>query len=303
MTKISIVIGTFNQKDLLTKCLKSLLSQSLDKSQYEIILVDSNSQDGTEEMVVKDFAKNNNLHYFRKQNQGKSSARNFAIKKANGEIILLTDADMIAGHDLVEEHLKVHQKGNKEVAVEGLTYNLKKVFEKDQKNREGSNLISYIGKKLKNGQRLEFSYFLSGNLSCPKKVLIKSGMFDENFKGYGWEDIELGYRISKLGIPIVYNGNAINYHYHVWGNKDEISRKYKMGKSAVHFFKKHPSTEIKLFLGINPIANVIYSIIKKSPRILNYIKARSSKSAFFQYLLEEFSYRKGFEEEITQYQG
>lgn len=303
MTEISIVIGTLNQKNLLAKCLKNLFDQSLDKSQYEIILVDSNSQDGTEEMVSKDFSQHKNLYYFKKQNQGKSSARNLGINKANSEIILLTDADMIADFNLVKEHLKIHQKENKEVIVEGLTYNLKNLFENDRKNRENSNLVPYIKKKLKNGQQLQFSYFLSGNLSCPKNVLIKAGLFDENFKGYGWEDIELGYRISKLGIPLVYNGNAINYHYHLWSKEDEIARKYNMGKSAVHFLKKHPSAEIKLFLGINPIAMGVYSIIKKNPGLLNYIKEKSERNSFFQYLLEEFFYRKGFEEEKRQYQG
>ena len=143
--KISIVIGTFNQKDILKKTLKSLIKQDFPKDQYEIIVVDSMSSDGTENMV-KEF----DIRYIRRKNQGKSIARNKGILEASGEIILLTDADMVATPNLVAEHVKAH--ANKKNAIfEGLTI-----------NPDGK---PYIKEKIKPLQKMRWSYFLTGNLS------------------------------------------------------------------------------------------------------------------------------------------
>ncbi|MFH1542572.1 MAG: glycosyltransferase family 2 protein, partial [bacterium] len=88
---ISVVIGTYNQKETLKMVLVSLMNQSIPLEEYEIIVVDSSSTDGTAEMAGEFKVK-----YIRVENKGKSAARNKGIAEAKGEIILLTDADMIA---------------------------------------------------------------------------------------------------------------------------------------------------------------------------------------------------------------
>ena len=116
-------------------------------------------------------------------------------------------------------------------------------------------------------------------------------MFDEDFKSYGWEDIELGYRLYKMGIPLLYLPSAKNYHYHFVDDQDMVKRKYNMGKSAAIFYKKHPNFEIKMYLGMNPIATAAYNFLKKHPKILQKITN--------QYILEEYNYRKGLEEGLN----
>jgi glycosyltransferase involved in cell wall biosynthesis len=280
--KISVVIGTYNQKDKLKLTLDSLLKQTLAPELYEIIVVDSSSNDGTPEMMDLFRSWDPHLKYFRVENRGKPFARNFGVDQSRGEIILLTDADMIANPNLVLEHLKAHEK-HPDASFEGTTIN------PDKK--------PYIKENFKPWQKLKFSYFLTGNLSIRKKAFIDAGRFDEVFAGYGWEDIELGYRLSKMKHPLYYLPYAINYHNHEVSEDDMLARKFDMGRSAAVFLKKHPNMEIRYFLGLNPIAMGIFKQLNKHPNLLKYVTDRSASSPFFKYVLEEFNYRKGLEAE------
>src|SRR3989338_10591798 len=95
--QITVVIGTYNQRENLKLVLASLLEeQTLDKSLYEVIAVDSSSTDGTEEMAEEFTSTHTNFRYIRQENKGRPVARNRGINEALGDIILITDADMIA---------------------------------------------------------------------------------------------------------------------------------------------------------------------------------------------------------------
>ena len=282
MIKLSVVIGTFNQKAKLAKALQSLFKQTLSPSLYEIIVVDSMSADGTEEMVSSFIPRPSSLVYLRQENLGRPGARNRGIAEARGEIILLTDADMLADINLLYEHLKAHEK-HPNAAYEGLTMNY----------LENGQTAPYIKEKLQPGQKLKFSYFLTGNLSIKKQTLEEIGGFDQDFAGYGWEDIELGYRMIKAGVPLYYLPSAVNYHDHPVAAEDMLKRKYHMGRSAQIFYQKHPNLEIKYYLGMNPLAMGIFELIKKHPKLLNFIANKAKFSAFYRYLLEEYYYRLG----------
>jgi glycosyltransferase involved in cell wall biosynthesis len=281
--KISVVIGTYNQKHVLQKTLESLFHQTLSPELYEIQLIDSSSTDGTEAMVAG-LKPTCRFDYVRVENQGKTAARNLGIKKATGEIIFLTDADMAADPKLLERHLLAHEK-KPNACFEGLTI-----------NPDGK---PYIKALLWPGKKLKWAYFLSGNLSIKKTAIVEAGLFDENFKGYGWEDIELGYRLSQMRVPLFYLPSAINHHHHPVSDADMVERKYQMGRSAALFYKKHPNFVIRMFLGLNPLAMGVFRIINKRPPLLNNIRSKAARSGFFRYLLAEYQYRLGLTEGLS----
>lgn len=276
--KLSVIIGTYNQKEVLRQTLESLFKQTLSPDQYEIQLVDSSSTDGTD-LMVQELKPPCRFNYQVVPNQGKTYARNLAIKAAAGELVFLTDADMVAKETLLEEHLLAHAR-KKNRSFEGLTI-----------NPDGK---PYIKAWLFPGARLKWSYFLTGNLSIPKKIIIEAGLFDEQFKGYGWEDIELGYRLHQMKVPLHYLPTAVNYHHHPVSAEGMLERKYQMGRSAALFYRKHPTFGIKMFLGMNPLAMAIYHYLKARPERLARIKST--------YLLEEYQYRRGLEEGLREFQ-
>jgi len=72
----------------------------------------------------------------------------------------------------------------------------------------GCFLFSYPS--LKHGDILDYTYFWGGRSSCKRSLLLEFGVFNPVFR-FGAEDIELGYRLSKLGLQVVYNKNAVTY--------------------------------------------------------------------------------------------
>jgi len=283
MIKVSVVIGTYNQKHVLKKTLESLFHQTLSPELYEIQLIDSSSSDGTDKLV-EELKPPCRFNYQRVPNQGKTFARNLGIKQARGEIIFLTDADIIADSNLLEEHLRAHDRDHRAA------------FEGREIDTDGQ---PYIKAWLRTGQKIKWAYFLTGNLSINKAVILEAGLFDENFKGYGWEDIELGYRLHQMKVPLIYLPAAINYHNHPVSREGLVERKFAMGRSAALFYKKHPCFEIKMFIGLNPLAMGIYHWLKTRPKAVAWIARRAAASRFWQYLLEEFEYRRGLEEGLS----
>lgn len=290
--KISIIIGSLNQRLVLEKTLYSLFYQTTPPSDYEIIVADSSSTDGTKEWA-NSLTPPCNFQFLSLQNKGKAHARNQGISHAKADIILITDADMIAKTNLIEEHLKAHQKSKTPSCYEGLTYNLKKLAWPTT----SENIEPYIKRNYPAYAKLGWFYFLTGNLSLPKKLFEEMNGFSEEFIGYGWEDIELGYRLAQKKIPLFYLKSAINYHYHVVEPSKQIDRNFDKGVSAKIVLKKHP--ELKLFLGINPVSVGIYRLLKKKPKIYNWLQNqyKNPKNKVMEnlsfYILGEYQYLDG----------
>ena len=108
---ISVVIPTFNRKDTLAKCIRALFEQTYSNNNYEIIVIDDGSTDGTGEMLDTLTANPQCLlRYCRQVNRGPAAARNTGIKMAQGGLILFIDDDIIAVPTLLENHFSWHRK-------------------------------------------------------------------------------------------------------------------------------------------------------------------------------------------------
>jgi glucosyl-dolichyl phosphate glucuronosyltransferase len=90
---ISVVICTYNRVDTLVDALKTICNQTLDTSNYEIIVVDNNSSDNTAH-VAKDFCERfSTVRYCLESKQGLSHARNRGWQEAKGEYVAYIDDD------------------------------------------------------------------------------------------------------------------------------------------------------------------------------------------------------------------
>ena len=95
---ISVIIPTFNRRKLLLQSVKSVLNQSLDPSEYEIIIVDNHSTDGTRNAVAKimDDLDGNRIKYVFEANPGLVNSRHAGAREAASDILVFTDDDIIA---------------------------------------------------------------------------------------------------------------------------------------------------------------------------------------------------------------
>lgn len=99
---LSVVVCTYNREDYLKKCLECIVNSTLDKSLYEVLVIDNNSVDKTGEVVESYRKLADNIFYFQEHQQGLSFARNRAIKEARGKYLLYLDDDALVNEEGLE---------------------------------------------------------------------------------------------------------------------------------------------------------------------------------------------------------
>lgn len=234
MNKISVVIPTHNRKKLLKRTIESLISQTLSKSESEIIIVDDGSTDRTEEYVKNTIKKSRvKIKYIRNAiSKGPAAVRNIGIKNASGKILAFTDDDCVPDKDWLENAL-AYFNNKKVVGVEGLTYSKKK---------HGNAPV-----------RLRREHYLAGYMTCNmfyrKDVLIRVGLFDETFGRPLREDTDIAWRVIEEG-EIPFAKDVRVYHPPVFKNKVAASFMYD-----VLLAKKHPK-KYKEFVKYNAISKI-----------------------------------------------
>jgi len=106
--KISILVPTYNEADIIRLKLENLIKVKYPRDLMQIIIVDSNSQDQTVNIVnsfVKQHPESNIQILTESERRGKSAALNFALKKCDGEVVIISDADCFWHSDILEKAL------------------------------------------------------------------------------------------------------------------------------------------------------------------------------------------------------
>ncbi len=236
---ISVAIPTYNRKEILQKALDAYKGQSLPQDQFEIIVVDDDSTDGTKESVKKVQNGQANVRYFHQPHGGPAKARNLGIKEAKGSIVLFTGDDCIPDKNLLQEHLQMHKSGEAIAVLGHIDWHPELDITPFMQYIAVDTQFSYPKIK-ETAQNVPFGYFYTSNISISRKYLELAGAFDTDFTEAVWEDVELGYRIWRSGVRIVYNPRAVTYHHHRVDIKDYIQRQIRAGKAAAVLYKKHP---------------------------------------------------------------
>lgn len=248
--QLSVIIPTYNRPDILKECLERLFEQNIVPSEYEIIVVDDGSKPATRDLVkLMQKTAPCQLKYFYQENSGQGVARNRGLRHAEGKVSLFLGDDILVTQNFLKEHLGYHRKYTHEnEAVLGFIawdprLNITPLMEylingSCVLGRYGGHQFAY--EKLEGKTLANFNFFYTSNISI-KTSLLKKFMFDESFSRYGWEDIELGYRLEKKAdLKLYYNKKAFAYHFHQL-NEEDLKRRMKMvGESAHIFHSRYP---------------------------------------------------------------
>ncbi|MBD5634469.1 MAG: glycosyltransferase [Candidatus Eremiobacteraeota bacterium] len=288
--EVSVVIPTYNRIETLREVIPSLLRQDIRADRYEIVVADSNSNDGTEEYlaaVAKDYPR---VRHLPGAYSGRAMARNAGIAAARGGIVMFTDADIIASSDLLSRHLARHARRD-DVAVVGKELQVSSVAEYE---RLRDHPLERRPLHPESRKKLSWLYFLTGNASVRKVHLDRVGRFDENFTGYGHEDLELGYRLQKAGLTIAYEPNAIDYHWHPVPYDEQKSKMELAGRSTVRFYRKHPTFAVAAKLGMTPLSRALYGVVRERPGLLRSLeRAGSAKPGLARNIVYQYHYLSG----------
>jgi len=254
---VSIVIPTYNRKPILIKCLHALENQKLNKliDSYEIIVVDDGSTDGTTKWIKENQKNLPHVVLHEQEHGGPALGRNLGVLKSRGDIIIFIDSDLVVVNKFLIHHVnKLHKywlKKNKKCFTYGSVINT-------------SNFQNPLSEDSKITD-ISFAYFATGNVAISKELLFDVGLFDTSFSLYGWEDLELGERLKKIGVKLIKCPDAKGFHWHPAFNCDQIPRllnkEIERAKMALIFYQKHKNLRVRLIIQYTFFHKLLWNVL------------------------------------------
>ena len=236
---ISVIIPTYNRRETLRKCLDALNRQSLSSGDFEVVVVDDGSSDGTEECCRSVNARYS-LSCVRQKNSGAGAARRLGVERARGEYLVLFNDDTISSPELLGEHLRVHEaERQQKVAVLGDFR-----YPDEARARALTHFLStqpflFPQVSLDPGLHSKNAYFIASNLSVRRDAVLAAGSFDPRFRVA--EDTELGVRLRATGYQVLYHPKALAVHDHLQMTSADLVRRAEIyGQTQLLLFRKHP---------------------------------------------------------------
>lgn len=244
---ISIIIPTYNDLERLCKCLKALEQQTLPRSQYEIIVVDNNSTDGTSASLKE----RKDILLLREFKQTSYAARNTGILAAKGDILAFTDSDCIP----VESWLENGIAQLFAVPNCGFVGGDIKLFFRNPKQLTPVEIYETVTAMPQKDYVEKQKFAATANMFTFKSVVDEVGMFDSNLSSRG--DYEWGRRVHKAGYSTSFSDKAQVLHPSRH-SLSQIKMKSSRVLSGIYDLKKKndelSSYELlkDLFLGLRP---------------------------------------------------
>ena len=249
--RVSVVVPTHNRKQKLLACLDALGRQSVLPQEFEVVVVDDGSTDGTGE-ALESRRDPFRLRYFRQEATGPGAARNLGIERADGEVVLFIGDDILADDRLIEEHLLAHAAHQDPgAAVLGrIDWPAAMQTNAVMEYVCGDAMLQFAYSYIPTAPVLDHRFFYTSNISLKRQFLVDAAdagvRFDLGFHRAAFEDSEFAFRLMPRGLRIVYADGARAAHDH-WMDLDSFAkREFGAGEMAVVFYRKHPGQDEQL---------------------------------------------------------
>ncbi|NEO56788.1 MAG: glycosyltransferase [Okeania sp. SIO3B5] len=270
----SVVIPTYNRKPILEKCLRALENQDYNRPiiDYEVIVVDDGSTDDTISWLETEAKEFPHVQLFSQSHQGPAAARNLGVEQAKGDFIIFIDSDLVVTDSFLQSHANslIAQKSDN-VFTYGRVIN---TCNFDFPTSEPYKLTDFSA-----------AFFATGNVAIARRWLIEAGLFDTCFEQYGWEDLELGVRLKKLGLKLIKCPDAVGYHWHPPFSLEQlpgmIEREIQRGKMGVLFYQKHPTWEVKMMIQMTWLHKLLWGVLSLGGRL-----NEKTMASFLQWLID-----------------
>ena len=262
--KISVIIPSYNNYDYLERVVSNLKNQT--HKEFEVIVVDDGSTDGTSQRLVSIASKlpqNLKIIYYPRTSNRKMGdfqfragrARSVGVKYSNGEILAFLDSDILVPPNYIEYLCQAHlTQGHDVVQIQRVYLKeepskyLKSFdsidFKKDAFHPEGGYWKEFFeDERPWETVRNHWKYVCTYGLSVRAERFKAVGGFNISFNSYGFEDTDLGYRLSLVKARF-HKADLISYHLWHTSDRSEFSnspwkRKALLKRSANLFFRQH----------------------------------------------------------------
>jgi glycosyltransferase involved in cell wall biosynthesis len=244
---ISVVVIAHNANAALSQTLEGLALQTLDRAQYEVVVVDDGSTEPVDPVASR-FQDSLTLRHIRvEQNEGRAAARNRGFAHTGADRVLFLDGDMICDPGLLEAHLAtggadrvvmgyrlnlLHDRGQEAIARQQMTADSREPLFA----RHSYDLSSWI---------MPWQALHAHNFSLTRTSFERAGGFDVQFRHWGVEDAEFGYRLHRCGLPFVFARHALAYH--IPHPRDRRAERESNLINTQLFVMKHRTVDAELF--------------------------------------------------------
>jgi glycosyltransferase involved in cell wall biosynthesis/peptidoglycan/xylan/chitin deacetylase (PgdA/CDA1 family) len=235
--RFSIVVPTYQRREVVLECVRSLAEQRFDGS-WEIVVVVDGSTDGTAE-ALRQLEPGVPLTVLEQPNSGSVAARNRGIAAARGEILLFLDDDMEADPDLLAAHDRSHREGAEVVTGAMPTHpDSPPTLITEAVQRWSEDRAVRLARP---HARLTFRDVLGGQISVSRAAIEEVGGFDDSFTARSG-DIDFGYRLLRTGRRVVFNPAAVSRQRYVVTPAEHLRHWRNSGRASVALARKHPDT-------------------------------------------------------------
>lgn len=240
LPSVSIMIPTFNRKAVLVEALLSLNNIDYPKNLFEVVVVNDGSSDGTKE-AVENIRKKlmYDLKFFNEKRRGISHAKNIAIKKSQGDIIVSTDDDCLFEKTWLKKLIKpLNDLKNGAVGGPDRAIKNENVLAKSI----DFAFSSFIGSGGIHGRFLKIklgnAYPPGCNMAFKREIVKKIGFFDETLAP--GEDTDFNHRIEEAGYKLDYVPSAFVWHRPRNSIRKFIPYTFKRGRARVEIIRRYP---------------------------------------------------------------
>jgi glycosyltransferase involved in cell wall biosynthesis len=255
---LSVVIPTYNRLPILEKCLRALEQQQLEApiSAYEVVVVDDGSTDDTVNWLLRNGSEFPHVRLVQQDHGGPAEGRNRGVDHARGDVIVFIDSDLVVTESFLISHARRleqtwQQRGDRLCFTYGAVINTANF---DDPTREPHKLSD-----------LSWAYFATGNVGIDREVLERSGLFDTRFRLYGWEDLELGERLRRMGVVLVRCPEAVGYHWHPPLSLEQVPRliavEGERAKMGLVFYRKHPTRRVRFIIQFTVLHRLLWELL------------------------------------------
>lgn len=216
MKKLSVIVPCYNVEQYIDRCMESLVNQTLDKSEYEIILVDDASEDSTWEHIESWEKQYPELviavHCDENGKMGR--ARNIGLSYSSGEYIGYVDSDDWVEPEMFKTMSDIAVKNNQDIVVCNSIRDRESDFVKD--TEETGIRVNCVNIN-SDGLRKDFIVNMPMQYSVWNKLIRRSLMIDNNIyfpENVAYEDVFFGTLLHLYAERVAYV-DVTFYHYYV----------------------------------------------------------------------------------------
>lgn len=295
MIDITIVIVNFNTVDLLRNCLRCVEKET-QALNCEVFVVDNGSNDGSPEMVRREFPSVNLIENGR--NLGFARATNLALRQASGRAVLLlnSDAELLpASLDTLWNYLEAHPGagavGAQLIGADGEFQNAVDHFPTLLTELANKSLLKilfpkwYPGKRSRFTEPVEVPALIGAAMMVRREVLEKVGLLDEAFFFF-MEETDWCYRMRQAGWLIAHLPQArIRHLGGATAKKFSWKSKVEYYRSRYLFFRKHRSRLSTAILAVGLLVKILVgALVTGLGTLLSAGRLEPTRQRFQQYL-------------------